>query len=145
MAMWHPDGDSLPGLPIPVFAEEGKEAVVPGPLLRMPAGTDVNLSVKNSLETDTLTVVMPRLEGGGPPRDSLVIAPGATASLRTRAAKAGNYMYRARMNDPLSRAFSVGGLMTGAIVVDEPGQTQPNDRVLVLLQRTLLNTIKEER
>ena len=136
MAMWHPDGDSLPGLPIPVFAEEGKEPLVPGPLLRMSAGTEVALSVRNALETDTITVVLPRMDGGGPPRDSVVIPPGATQSLRTRAATPGNYIYRARMNDRLSRSLLVGGLMTGAIVVDEPGKPQPNDRVLVLLTWT---------
>ena len=133
MAMWHPDGDSLPGVPIPVFAEDGRQAVVPGPLVRIPAGTEIALSVRNSLETDTLTVVMPRLDGGGPPRDSLVIPPGEKQSLRIRALTAGNYIYRARMNDPLSRALTIGGLMTGAVIVDQAGKPKPNDRVLVLL------------
>src|SRR5687768_11619487 len=30
-AMWHPDGDSLPGLPVEAFAEAGRAPSAPGP------------------------------------------------------------------------------------------------------------------
>ena len=132
-AMWHPDGDSLPGLLIPVFAEEGKPALVPGPLIRVPAGTEVRLSVRNSLDGDTLTFFMPSLTKGVAGGDSVMIPPGEARDLRLRADAPGNYIYRARMNDWLSRGLFLGGLMTGAVVVDEPGVVQPKDRVLVLL------------
>src|SRR5688500_8690065 len=52
LAMWHPDGDSLPGMPIEVFAESGKQPTAPGPLVRVSAGTEVRVSVRNSLERD---------------------------------------------------------------------------------------------
>ena len=32
LSMWHPDGDSLPGLPVEAFAESGKQPSAPGPL-----------------------------------------------------------------------------------------------------------------
>src|SRR5688500_9909411 len=30
LTMWHPDGDSLPGLPVEAFAESGKQPSAPG-------------------------------------------------------------------------------------------------------------------
>jgi FtsP/CotA-like multicopper oxidase with cupredoxin domain len=50
MARWHPDGEDGTGLLIPVFAEAGKAPQVPAPLLRMPAGTDVVVTLRNSLD-----------------------------------------------------------------------------------------------
>src|SRR5918995_2488771 len=44
LSMWHPDGDSLPGLPIEVFAEPGKQPAAPGPLVRVRAGTEIRVS-----------------------------------------------------------------------------------------------------
>src|SRR5688572_32315166 len=41
VAMWHPDGDSAAGAPTPAFAEAGGPARIPGPLIRVRAGTTV--------------------------------------------------------------------------------------------------------
>jgi FtsP/CotA-like multicopper oxidase with cupredoxin domain len=131
--MWHPDGDSLPGVSLAAFAEEARPALVPGPLIRVVAGTEVRLTVRNSLGPDTLTFHFPSLAKGAATSDSLVIPPGEVRELRARAAAPGNYLYRARMNDWLSRGLTLGGLMTGAIIVDEAGVPRPRDRVLVLL------------
>ena len=59
LATWHPDGDSLPGLPVEVFAEVGKRPSAPGPLVRVPVGTEIRATVRNSLERDTLTFFVP--------------------------------------------------------------------------------------
>ena len=56
-ATWHPDGDQLPGMNIEAFAEVGKDASVPGPLLRVPLGTAIRASLRNALPTDTITFV----------------------------------------------------------------------------------------
>jgi len=37
---WHPDADSAPGLVVRAFAEQGKPLRVPGPLIRVPEGTE---------------------------------------------------------------------------------------------------------
>src|SRR6476469_3963687 len=46
---WHPDGDDAPGAVVPAFAEEGGAPSIPGPLVRVPAGTVLAVSIRNSL------------------------------------------------------------------------------------------------
>ena len=41
MGEWHPDGDADPGIVVPAFGEEGKPSLVPGPLVRVPEGTEI--------------------------------------------------------------------------------------------------------
>ena len=132
-AMWHPDGDSLPGLAVEAFAEAGHMPVAPGPLLRIPQGTTIRVRFRNRLAGDTLTFVMPEklagAERAGP--DTLALAPGETGELVLRAARPGTYAYRAYGRTAMDRSFRIRGLLGGAIVVDS-GPTTP-DRVLVLL------------
>lgn len=138
-AVWYPDGDSLPGRDVLAFSEGSGAAMVPGPLVRVPAGTTVDLTVSNTLDADSIVFhVPPEVKGNRPPdgADSVVIAPGERAALRFVAAAPGNYLYRARTNDRVARALQVGGLMAGAIVVDSAGVAPPRDRVMVLLAST---------
>src|SRR3979409_288874 len=56
LGMWHPDGDSSPGAEVPAFAEAGKPTEIPGPLIRVPAGTEVALTVRNAVPNAVLIV-----------------------------------------------------------------------------------------
>ena len=47
--MWHPDGTGGGAIPLYAFAETGHPATIPGPLIRVPAGTDLAVSVRNTL------------------------------------------------------------------------------------------------
>jgi FtsP/CotA-like multicopper oxidase with cupredoxin domain len=138
-ALWYPDGDSLPGREVLALGEESRAAVVPGPLVRVPAGTTVDVTIRNTLDRDTIVFHLPPEVSGRPAPaadDSVVIAPGERGALHFVAAVPGNYFYRARTNDPLARALRVGGLMAGAIVIDSAGSPPPRDRVMVLLAST---------
>lgn len=129
LTLWHPDGDSLPGIAIEAFGEPGRAPQVPGPLIRVPFGTELRISVKNSLETDTLTYYV---ETGSAP-DTIVVAPGAIGELRVRPARAGNFLYRATTSTVLGRALRAGGLLAGAVVIDTLGATgAARDRVFVI-------------
>src|SRR5215203_41205 len=48
---WHPDGDSDRGITVRAFGEEGKTLQIPGPLLRVPKGTEIHAFVRNSLDS----------------------------------------------------------------------------------------------
>src|SRR5262245_44335269 len=47
--MWRPEGEKGSALPVAAWAEEGKPLSVPGPLVRVPMGTDVKPTLRNSL------------------------------------------------------------------------------------------------
>src|SRR5262245_19816093 len=46
---WQPEGPDGRTLLVQAFREEGKELTSPGPLVRVPAGTEVVVSVRNNL------------------------------------------------------------------------------------------------
>jgi FtsP/CotA-like multicopper oxidase with cupredoxin domain len=126
LAVWHPDGDSLPGIAIETFAERGKRPQVPGPLVRVPQGTEIRASVRNTLERDTLTFHFPGV-------DSLIVPPGRKRELRVRATAPGTFLYRAVTSTPLHRQLQLGGVLAGAMVVDSAGGGAPRDRIFVIL------------
>lgn len=138
--MWHPDGDSLPGLEVEAFAEAGRAPSAPGPMVRVPAGTELRFRVHNTLASDTLTFFVPAriadatgARATSPGNDSLVLLPGARGELRMRAARPGSYLYHANGRTPLDRALRLRSLLAGAIIVDTAGVPRPRDRVMVLL------------
>src|SRR5687768_18512722 len=57
--MWYPEGSTKPGREITALSEASKPPLVPGPLVRVPAGTTVRLSIRNSLERDTIAFHVP--------------------------------------------------------------------------------------
>jgi FtsP/CotA-like multicopper oxidase with cupredoxin domain len=136
-AMWHPNGDSLPGIRVEAFAESGRPPSAPGPLVRVPAGTDIRVTVRNSLERDTLTFYVPATiadSADAGALDSIVLPPGGSSELRVSARTPGNYVYYANGRSSIDRVLRIRGVLAGAIIVDSVGSTgPPRDRVFVLL------------
>ena len=151
---WWIDGPHHPPMTVEAFAEPGKAPLMPGPLVRARQGTEIRLSVHNSLRT-SLTFFVPAAVHGGPDRmtamDSTVIAPGSSRQFVVRATAPGNYIYRATTPTGATRFTKIGGLLTGALIVDSAGvAARPNDRVLVLMSTpdpsglALLDTLATE-
>lgn len=147
-ARWWRDGPHRPPVAIAAFSENGKAPLVPGPLIRVAAGTEIRISVRNSFAAP-LTFLVPSAIRGDPkaPKrgDSVVIAPKATGMLTLHATVPGNYMYRALMPDKASQGTGVTGLLTGAIVVDTSGSRAADDRVFVIMatQDSTLNAFRD--
>ena len=123
---------------IEAFSEPGKPPLMPGPLVRAPQGTEIRLSVRNSLRVP-LTFFLPAAIRGGPDKfaamDSVVVAPGAVELLTTRASVVGNHVYRATTPSGTGRTRKLTGLLAGGIVIDTTGGTaSPRDRVFVIMQ-----------
>ncbi len=55
-ATWHPDADDGPGVAVQAFAERGRSPQIPGPLIRVPAGTVVDVTMRNAIAKTTLVV-----------------------------------------------------------------------------------------
>ncbi|MES2522801.1 MAG: multicopper oxidase domain-containing protein [Gemmatimonadota bacterium] len=134
VATWHPDGESAPGASVPAFAEEGRPAEIPGPLVRVPAGTEAQVSVRNALH-DTLLVygLHDRTNAAAEPGTPLVLAPGERRSVRFRLEAPGTYYY---WGTTTRRAINFRTLedaqLTGALVVDDGAARSTRDRVFVM-------------
>ena len=131
-AVWRPEGPNGPDLPIYAFAEEGRQPQVPGPLIRVPVGTEIALSLRNSLPQ--VLRVYGLQDRPSEKVDSIDITPGETALFRIRAAAAGTYFYSARTSrDTFPFAQMADGQLSGAIIVDSAGAPRsPKDRVFVV-------------
>ena len=129
---WHPNGPDRPGTPMLAFAEPGGPLLLPGPMIRVPAGTRTEVTVRNL--SDSALV----LRGLSPdPTDSLLLAPGATGTVRSIATDVGNRYYQASYpGRPFRRQSVEDGHLAGAIIVDDPSAPAPSprmqERILVL-------------
>ena len=132
-ADWHPDGDDAPGAPMMAFAEEDGPARIPGPLVRVPAGTEAAVRVRNALG-DTLRIygLFARVRPLGADTVPLVLAPGASRDVRFRLDLPGTYLYwGTTMRRSIALRTHEDAQLSGAIVVDSAG-ARPNDRVFVI-------------
>jgi manganese oxidase len=135
VAQWHPQGDENPGAPIPVFAEIGRPAQVPGPLIRVPGGTDVRVTVRNLVPNAVLTIhgLHSRPAVGAAFNDSIQLAPGAVQQVRFRLDRPGTYYYwGTTTGSAFDKRTQQDAQLSGVIVVDEPGERAPKDRIFVI-------------
>jgi FtsP/CotA-like multicopper oxidase with cupredoxin domain len=130
--MFYPEGTSAPGIPVYGFAESGRNVSVPGPLIRVPAGTEIRATIKNALTK------MIRIRGlddhAAAALDTFDIEPGATRVITFRADIPGTFYYWGRTEDDReSRGYSADSQLMGAFIVDEPGARRLKyDRVMVM-------------
>lgn len=135
IAQWHPQGDNAPGAAIPVFAEIGRAAQVPGPLIRVPGGTNVIATVRNLVPNAVLTIhgLHSRPAVGAEFNDSIQLAPGAVQTLRFRLDRPGTYYYwGTTTGQSFDKRTRDDAQLSGVIVVDEPGERAPRDRIFVI-------------
>ena len=132
---WHPERDSDPGIVVRAFGEVGQPLSVPGPLIRVPEGTEIHASVRNTFARGTL-VVRGLSTRGGPTsaRDTLQIAPGGTRDVKFIAGAAGTYYYSATLDGaPQSDREMRNAELSGAFVIDPRGTTgAARDRVFLI-------------
>ena len=135
VAQWHPQGDDAPGAPIPVFAEIGRPAQVPGPLIRVPGGTNVIATVRNLVPNTVLTIhgLHSRPAVGAQFNDSIQLSPGSVQTLRFRLDRPGTYYYwGTTTGKSFDQRTQEDAQLSGVIVVDEPGERAPKDRIMVI-------------
>ena len=132
LAEWFPQDSAGPSVTVPVFAEEGRDPQVPGPLIRVPVGTMLDITVTNQLADTGITIFgLSERPTAGP--DSVRLAPGAAHHFRFRAGAAGTYYYGARTETrPFVRFLTEEeSQLAGAIVVDPP-DAPTDDRIFVI-------------
>jgi FtsP/CotA-like multicopper oxidase with cupredoxin domain len=131
---WFPEDTTGPAVPVYAFAEPGKPATVPGPMIRVPVGTEMRVTLHNPL-TKPLKVrgLYNRLS---PVLDSIVMPVGATHVAQFRADVEGTFYYWGRTEGVPPIGIPGRGRdasLIGAFIVDPVGVTPRQDeRILVI-------------
>jgi FtsP/CotA-like multicopper oxidase with cupredoxin domain len=125
-----PEENDGPGVPALAFAEAGQKLRVPGPLIRVPQGTDIRVSVRNPLPESTLKVyglhTRPATGDSG-----LRIPPGERREVQFRAATPGTYYYwGTTTGSDIDRPW-LESQLSGALVIDSP-YAPAEDRIFVI-------------
>lgn len=131
MARWYPEDSGGSFTELPVFAEEGRGPQIPAPLIRVPLGTRVRVTVRNALADSVVKVF--GFNGATAGADSTTaVAPGEMQAFDYAAVAAGTFLYSARSttfeNPEVSPETEQ---LTGALVVDAPGE-RTDDRIIVM-------------
>jgi len=129
MGRWKPEGPDGLTLDVASFGEEGQPLTVPGPLVRVHAGTTVAATVRNAL-TSALTV---RGLCSRPSKcEPLTVPAGAARDVRFTLNEPGTFHYwGTTAGRPLALREQHDSQLGGAIVVDPPG-TPASDRIFVI-------------
>ncbi len=126
---WHPERAG-PGLELEAFGEAGGALQIPGPLIRVHAGTEVRVSLRNTLERPLL--VRGLHDRPVPQADSVELRPGETREIRFRPSTPGTYYYWGRtVDDRQGIGQSDDSQLLGPLIVDPPSGPA-EDRVLVI-------------
>jgi FtsP/CotA-like multicopper oxidase with cupredoxin domain len=129
MARWYPDATGGPYVDVPALAEEGKAPQIPAPLIRVPAGTAIQATIRNAL-TDSTIYIRGLTTRPAKALDSIPIRPGESREIRFQVDAPGDYAYLATPGlwDWNQSEREASG---GAIIVDPPG-LRPPDRIFVI-------------
>ncbi len=146
--IWYPQQEGGPSLHVYAFAEEGKAPQIPGPLIRVPEGTEIHAAVRNRLPVTMFVQGLHERPGANAP---LEVAPGATRGARFKAGAPGTFYYFADSTrqtiaqlaqisfltplDDQFGPFRQEALLTGALIVDpagDPAGAAADDRVFVI-------------
>ena len=135
--VWRPEGEDGPALRIQALGVEGEALSTPAPLIRVRAGTDIAVSIRNELET-TLTVhgLCARTGERCVPLD---VPPTETRTVHFILDRPGTFHYWATSSGmPLAFRGTSDTQMSGALIVDPAEGAGDTDRVFVITEWTSL-------
>jgi manganese oxidase len=131
---WFPETHEGKPIKVHAFAEVGEPLQLPGPLIRVPEGTEIRITVRNSILESPLLLygfcTRPRDQS-----DSILVALGETASLQFIAGKKGTYFYRATAGNRQQNRlpYYTDSQLYGALIID-PANSKPdlNERIFMI-------------
>jgi len=133
---WYPEAEDGPHVAVYAFAEAGRAPCIPGPLIRVPEGSQIKLRVHNALAAPVNLHGFNQRPGKD---DPVILAANEDRELDFAAGAPGTYFYWASSPDDSSlaglssaaRLDPAPSQLRGAFIVDEPGKPQA-DRVFVI-------------
>ena len=124
---WYPEDEKGQYRDAYAFAEKGHLPESSGPLIRVPQGTQLRITIHNTLP---LAVRIHGLHAHpGDPNDTVNLEPGETRKLEFPAGEPGTYPYWGTTSDQsLKGRRAAETLLSGAFIVDAPGMPE-QDRI----------------
>jgi FtsP/CotA-like multicopper oxidase with cupredoxin domain len=127
--LWRPEGDNGRAISVAAWAEEGKPLSNPGPLIRVPVGTEVHATIHNTLDKPLIVSGFGKTRGMS---DSVVVPVNGRTSVSFTATTPGTYYYVGRRGvGPFGLRPDGDFQLNGAIVVDAPNAVT-TDRIFVI-------------
>ena len=127
--IWRPEGSTGRAIPVAAWAEEGKPLANPGPVIRVPAGTEVHASIHNTLDKPLIVAGFGTTRGAS---DSVIVPVNGRTDVSFVATTPGTYYYVGRRGVGPFGTRPDGDLqLNGAVVVDPPN-VSANDRIFVI-------------
>ncbi len=143
-ADWYPEADTGSSMKVYAFQEEGKAPQIPGPLVRVPQGAEIRVTVHNLLPAAAVVHGLHQHPGDG--SDVLEVPAGEIREARFSAGAPGTYQYWASAGGPLNRGrpFREDSQLAGGFVVDPTG-TVAADRIFVIANwRSQLSAVRSQ-
>jgi FtsP/CotA-like multicopper oxidase with cupredoxin domain len=136
MGYWYPETHAGNPILIKAFAEMGKQLQVPGPLIRVPEGTEIRATVRNSIKGPL--VLYGFISRPGKFRDSIIINEGETKEIAFNAGSAGTFLYAVRdttekhIPSAITAPF-MNSQLYGAFIIDPANQkNDPKERIFMI-------------
>ena len=131
-ARWFPEAETGPSVVMQAFAEAGRAPEIPGPMIRVPEGTEIHITIHNSLPDSE--VVVHGLHTRPTMTDDVVKIPaGTTREVTFQSGPPGTYLYWATSTKkPLAYRVGKDSQLSGAIIVDARDGPSTTDRTFVI-------------
>ena len=127
---WHPESEDGEAFTVYAFGEAGRPLQNPGPLIRVPQGTEINAVLHNALPV--AAAVHGLHERPGDENDAVSLQPGATQAVRFKAGVPGSYFYWATTTgSKIQGRKPIESQLAGGFIVDAPGAVT-SDRIFVI-------------
>ena len=136
-ARWYPEAEDGANAVVPALAEVGHTPEIPGPMIRVPEGTAVHVTVHNTLPR--AQVFLHGFHTRPAASDDVVkIAPNETKEVTFLAGAPGSYFYWASDGrQTMQERMLADAMLSGAIIVDPTSGAAPDERIfLVSVWRT---------
>jgi FtsP/CotA-like multicopper oxidase with cupredoxin domain len=129
--IWRPEGDSGRALDVAAFAEAGKALSTPGPVIRVPVGTEIHATIRNRLDKPLIVYGFGKTRG---PSDSVIVPVNGTTPVQFKAMAPGTYYYLGKRGmDPIGFRLLEDMQLHGVIVVDPPNAPRKaDDRIFAI-------------
>ena len=128
---WFPEDEHGPSIKVFALAEKGKPAQIPGPVIRIPQGTNIHVIIHNLITRDVSIHGMHTRPGKND--DTFELPSGSIREVTFSSGAPGAYYYWATAGGDTigGRPYKEDSQLHGAFIVDPPGTVVP-DRVFVI-------------